>query len=339
VSARHTRRGALRLIASPPQELTPEAQLAPMQETRFTALARAFEMHLAHLREKSERLAIDRSNLKGFGEYLIAIGIDDVREVTPEIVEGYARYMNSAETGSGAPYAARSLVQRFVTVRNFFRWLLSRQVILADPTLRLRNPKVPKSIPRDLPSVEEVALLLEAPDTRTAAGFRDRAMMELIYATGLRSGEVVALDVDDFLRAERVVTVRQGKPRKDRLVPVLTEAAAVITAYIDGPRQAQVTKNPNAAALFVSQFGERLCRQAVADTVMDYRKRAGIAKPVTAMALRHALATHLLTTGLSIRHIQALLGHKSVETTTIYAKVTPLDLQRQLRRFHPLERR
>ena len=338
MSPRHARRNALRLIAGQPQEVAPEAQLPPLQETGYIALARAFEMHLAHLREKPEHIVVDRSNLKKFGEYLAAIGVDDVREVTPDVVEGYALYLHTAETDAGAPYATRTLVQRFVTVRNLFRWLLSRQVILADPTLRLRNPKVPRTIPRDLPSCEEVALLLQAPDTRTAAGFRDRAMLELIYATGLRSSEVVDLNVADFLRVERVIVVRQGKPRKDRLVPVIADVAAVIAAYIDGPRQEQTEKQPEQTALFVTQFGERLYRQSVAEMATDYGKRAGIARPVTPMALRHALATHLLAADLSIRHIQALLGHKSVETTTIYAKVTPLDLQKQLRRFHPLEK-
>ena len=301
-------------------------------------LLKFYEMYLAHLKTGQDRIISTRCSLKNFGIYISAIGVERITDVTPEIIEGYAFYTHTAESNKGGAYSARTIVGRFSELRRFFRWLTARGYILSDPATELENPRVPKTIPRDLPSSEELEKLLSMPDLRKPRGFRDRAMLEVLYATGLRSSEITKLDVESFDFEAKTLSVVQGKPKKDRLVPLLSIVCEVLKGYIEGPRKRLIEKEPDQSALFPGECGKRLGRKTFSANVSNYGKRARIEKPVTPITIRHAIATHLLSEGTGIRHIQALLGHKSIETTTLYTKVTPVDLQTQLRKFHPRQK-
>lgn len=315
-----------------------EQREIPASEQSFRKLARRFEVHMAEMKYAEETVSGYRAGLSCFAIYLEVVGADRIQDVTPELLEGFAYYLYSARTEEGGAYSPFTVTGYFSGIRCFFAWLAAVGVILADPTRRLENPKRPLTLPRNLVTPEEVARLFDAPNLSTALGYRDRAVMELIYATGVRTKELRFLDVADVDFQDRTLRVRMGKPKKERFVPLLSPVAAILAEYLKGPREALAKWRPEEPALFVTKRSTRLSHGVPSEIVARYRAAACIEKPVTPLALRHAMATHLLAAGVSIRHIQELMGHRSVETTTIYAKVTPVDLQAQLSRFHPRQK-
>lgn len=304
----------------------------------ISAEFRRFEMSMAHQQYSPETIACYRSGLKMLGQYLSVAGVERIQDVTPEVLEGYAFFLAATETPEGTPYSSGAIHQHYASIRLFFKWAKGQKTILSDPAKVLVNPKRSEVIPRRLPSVQEVERILAEPEIDSALGFRDRAVLEVIYAAGLRSREVRFLDLADMDLDAGTLLVRQGKPRKDRHAVLISVTASILKEYINGPRKELIKRHPDEPALFVSQQGKRMSYNQVHRIVRKHATRAGIEKPITPMTLRHTIATHLMSAGLGIRHVQAFLGHRSVETTTIYAKVTPIDLQSQLRKFHPRQK-
>lgn len=225
-----------------------------------------------------------------------------------------------------------SIARRLSSLRRFYRLQLAQGTIAADPTLRVRAPKLPRRLPKSL-SEEQVGALLEAPDPETTLGLRDRAMLETLYATGLRVSELVGLKLGQVSFDAGFVRVL-GKGNKERLVPLGEEAVAWLTRYLARAR-AELARDGKSDAVFITARRGPLTRQAFWQLVKRYAVKAGIAASLSPHTLRHAFATHLLNNGADLRVVQMLLGHADITTTTIYTHVARERLKQLHARHHP----
>lgn len=291
-----------------------------------------FEWMLTHGYSK-DTVRARRIALRRFIAWCAERALDDPRSITKPILERYQKHLFYYRKPDGAPLTLGSQHGCLAPLKTFFQWLARENHILYNPASELVLPKQPKRLPRTLLSVAEVeAILIEAEPT-SAPGLRDRAMLELLYSTGLRRMEVPHLALYDVDLNRKLVIVREGKGRKDRVVPLGARAAAWVGKYLAEARP--VLMAGHTEALFITDYGEPLTPEYVADKVKRYMGFAGIAKPGATHLLRHACATHMLENGADIRYIQALLGHASIATTEIYTHVAIEKLQQIHAATHP----
>jgi integrase/recombinase XerD len=270
-------------------------------------------------------LAAYRRDLSLFALWLKATGGATLATAKEDHLRGYAV---ARHPGSRATTANR----RLAVFRRFYRWALRERFIGEDPTLRLDSARQPLRVPKTL-SEAQVEALLSAPDIGTALGLRDRCMLELMYASGLRVSELVELPAVRVSLADGVLRVT-GKGSKERLVPFGDEAAGWITRYV-GEARAAILSGQASPALFVTARGGPMTRQMFWTLVKKHAARAGITAPLSPHTLRHAFATHLLNHGADLRAVQMLLGHADISTTTIYTHVARERLKALHARHHP----
>ncbi|RVU45161.1 site-specific tyrosine recombinase XerD [Rubrivivax rivuli] len=237
-------------------------------------------------------------------------------------------YMAERHAGTRATTANR----RLTVFKRFFRWAVRERLADADPTLRLQAARQPLRVPKTL-SEAQVEALLQAPDDETALGLRDRAMLELMYASGLRVSELVGLKTVQLNLNEAVLRV-MGKGSRERLVPFGGEAQAWLQRYL-GAGRAAILGGSASDALFVTRLGEGMSRQMFWRLVKRYAVQAGVSAPLSPHTLRHAFATHLLNHGADLRAVQLLLGHADIGTTTIYTHVARERLRQLHAQHHP----
>jgi integrase/recombinase XerD len=226
------------------------------------------------------------------------------------------------------------VARHLVTLRNFFRHAQVLELIAEDPTSHLESPKIRRSLPGYL-RLEEVEKLLLLPDQRTPLGLRDRAMLEVLYSTGLRVSELTSLRVTDL--DMKVGCVRCiGKGDKERIVPVGRKALAIVDRYLKEGRVTLLTPNRSAGSfLFVNRRGGRISRVGVWKILSAYGRQAGLRIPLTPHMLRHSFATHLLERGADLRSVQLMLGHSDISTTQIYTHVVEERLKQIYKAHHP----
>lgn len=281
-------------------------------------LDRAVDAYLRHVtieRGLSDHtVAAYRRDLAGYVAWLTAHGITTTDAVTPALVSGFAAERASAQP---AP-AASSLARLQSSVRGLHRFLAREGAAVDDPSARLRPPKLPRKLPKAL-TVDQVGLLLAQPDD-TVTGLRDRALLELLYATGARVSEAIGLDVDDV--APREVLRLRGKGSKERIVPVGSYAREALDAYLTRARPALSARGRATPRLFLGARGAPLSRQSAWLVLQQAASSAGLTAHVSPHTLRHSFATHLLQGGADVRVVQELLGHASVATTQIYTHVS-----------------
>ncbi len=231
----------------------------------------------------------------------------------------------------------RSISRLIASMRRFYRYALRENLISADPTLQIESPKLPRSLPKSL-NEQEVEDLLNAPDISQSIGLRDRAMLELLYASGLRVSELVTVKVNEVSTQDGVVRVT-GKGSKTRLVPMGQEAADWIDQYLKTARPkilaSQISAGQMTDALFATTRGGAMTRQAFWYLIKRYAIIAGISKHMSPHVLRHAFATHLLNHGADLRVVQMLLGHADISTTQIYTHVARERLKQLHSVHHP----
>ncbi|MFO1463592.1 MAG: site-specific tyrosine recombinase XerD [bacterium] len=225
----------------------------------------------------------------------------------------------------------RSTARRLTTLRMFYRHALKEKWLEQDPTLNVELPKLGRALPHYL-TQEEIESLLAQPDLSTPLGRRDRAMLELLYASGLRVSELVGLATGDVHFEMGFVRVL-GKGAKERLVPVGASALKAMREYLELGRPS-LTKQRLSDAMFLSNRGRKMSRQQFFLLLKGYAKRAGIQKDVSPHKLRHSFATHLLNGGADLRSVQAMLGHADLATTQVYTHVTP-DRLKAIHKVHP----
>jgi integrase/recombinase XerD len=230
---------------------------------------------------------------------------------------------------------SRTVARNLVTLRNFFRFAQVQELIAADPSINLESPKIRRSLPGYL-RLEEVERLLAQPDTKTALGLRDRAMLEVLYSTGLRVSELVGLRVSDLDRSAGCVRCT-GKGDKERIVPVGRKALSTVEKYLaDGrPELLRSASNNVSVSLFVNRRGVSLSRVGVWKILSAYGRKAGLRVALKPHMLRHSFATHLLEGGADLRSVQLMLGHADIATTQIYTHVVEERLKQVYKAHHP----
>lgn len=247
----------------------------------------------------------------------------------PEDAGHIRRYMDSLyKSGLGS----RSVARHLTTLRNFYRFLLQEGRVSEDPTALLVSPKQWNSLPKYL-TLNDINKLVAAPDAAKATGLRDRAMLELLYATGLRVSELVRLEVYDFSPDIGVLKVT-GKGNKQRVVPIGQSAVAAVGQYLDSARPSLLRKRAS-RFLFVTARGGPMTRQAFWKLLNGYGKRVGIFHGLTPHVVRHTFATHLLEGGADLRSVQTMLGHADISTTQIYTHVMQSRLRKTIEQHHP----
>jgi integrase/recombinase XerD len=228
---------------------------------------------------------------------------------------------------------SRTVARHLVTLRNFFRFLQVQELITADPSLNLESPKIRRNLPGYL-RLEEVERLLAQPDTKTALGLRDLAMLEVLYSSGLRVSELIGLRVTDL--DAKVGCIRCiGKGDKERIVPAGRKALGIAEKYLRDARPKLLGKGVSSPALFVNRRGKSLSRVGVWKILSAYGRRAGLRVALTPHMLRHSFATHLLERGADLRSVQLMLGHADISTTQIYTHVVEERLKQIYKAHHP----
>jgi len=271
-------------------------------------------------------LAAYMSDLQHFGMFVRARGALMFQDLSREDIITYLAERRQQGI------AARTLARELVSLKTLYRFLHGQQAGTADPTAQIQAPRQGRYLP-DVLTLHEVEQLLQAPDTSTPLGKRDAALLEMLYATGLRASELIALTVGDVQTATGYVKVR-GKGGKERLVPVGEMAAVQLDDYLLAGRP-QLLKTRSAVHLFVNRSAAGLTRQGLWKIVKKYLHQAAIHKPFSPHTLRHAFATHLLEGGADLRSLQHMLGHVDISTTQIYTHVVQQRLRALYMAHHP----
>ena len=262
-------------------------------------------------------------------------GLSQLSGLTRQHLHAYRHHLCSL-VSRGRKLKSNTQGHRLSAVLVFVRALVRLDYLLVDVSQGIDLPRRSQGIPRVILSESETVRLLDGPDLNQLIGLRDRAILELLYATGLRNHEVCQLDVSDLDPAESLVLVRFGKGNKARKVPMGREAWIWVEEYLARCRP-QLLQQPSEQSLFLGRFGRRLAKQGLTTLVVIWGKRVGLEKRVTPHCLRHSCATHMLRRGANLRHLQVMLGHSNVTTTQAYTRVELSDLRKVLKRCHPRE--
>lgn len=277
-------------------------------------------------------LKLTRYELEICMQWLNSHKIEDAQYVTEVHMIQYLIYLQK-EHRAGKPLAVITVSHCYMSVRKYFEWLQRRGAILNNPCFRIKAPKWERYLPRVL-NEAEMKKLVESPNTETAIGMRDRALMELLYGTGLRHMECWKLNIYDVDVTNRRLIVNQGKGGKDRIVPMTKQSSYWVGQYIGQARNEIARggrKKPPTSALWVSQLGYRLSYGRLEEVIKGYARKLEI--KITVHMFRHSYATHLLRGGADIRHIQELLGHSDIQSTTIYTHLEINDLKETVARL------
>lgn len=264
-------------------------------------------------------------DLNHFKEFLDLEKIE-IQNVTEEVLTGYIAYLYNAG------YSPRTIMRHVSTLRNFFKFLYNEGDLPTNPAEILETPKAFKMLPKYLTN-EEVEKLLDLPDTSTPIGQRDKAMIELLYATGLRISELIDLKMNNLNLEERFL-ITFGKGSKERLVPFSKKAYECLERYINDGRL-KLLKDKTSYFLFLNIRANKISRQGFWKILKNYGKKIGIEHKLSPHTLRHTFATHLLEHGADLRAVQMMLGHSDISTTQIYTHISNERLKQIYFNFHP----
>ncbi|MEW9699079.1 site-specific tyrosine recombinase XerD [Paenibacillus sp. SI8] len=229
--------------------------------------------------------------------------------------------------------ASATLSRTLVSIRAFYQYLLRERVIDTDPSRHVETPKLEKRLPKVV-SIDQIEKLLEAPDAGTVSGSRDRAMLELLYATGIRVSELISLDVTDInLQFGFIRCV--GKADKERMIPIGSMSIRCLSHYLDQYRSLLIKQASDEGALFIGHLGTRMTRQGFWKILKRYAQEVKIEEEITPHTLRHSFAAHLLENGADLRSVQEMLGHSDISTTQIYVQAAKLKMKEVYNRAHP----
>ena len=269
-------------------------------------------------------------DLKKFSDFLDTIKVSGIDEASEKSVIDFLRSLRSVK--GEKPISEKSMARMLSTLRSYYRFLETEGVISANPMENIDSPRQKRELPEVL-SVSEIDSILSKPDVSDKLGLRDRAILETMYASGLRVSEVINLQLSDIITDEEFLRV-MGKGSKERIVPIGSSALDWVKKYVEGSRS--ILRNDKSENyLFLNFRGKKLSRMAIWDIVRKYCTQAGIKKDVHPHTLRHSFATHLLEGGADIRIIQEMLGHSDISTTQIYTHIDKEYLIEVHKTFHP----
>ena len=312
----------------------PETAPVPLSSCACAKHLPAFLEHLG-VRNYSAATIRDRAiALSSFFDWLAERGVTDAREVTRPMIERYQRWLHHYRQKSGKPLAIGSQIGRLLPVKAFFRWAVRQNLVLSNPASDLEMPRAERRLPKIILTAAETEKVLSVPDVKTTVGLRDRAMMEVLYSTGMRRMQLAGLSHYDLHEERGVVLIRLGKGKKDRMCPMGERAFAWVRKYIDESRP-HLLDGPDDGTLFLSERGEKLETYRLTALVSDYIKAADLGKRGSCHLFRHTCATLMLENGADVRFIQQLLGHADLSTTQIYTQVSIRALKEVHTRTHP----
>jgi len=254
----------------------------------------------------------------------------DIKYINHKIMRKYIVYLKENK------YSGRSISRKVSSTRSFFKFIHKEGIININPTLNLITPKINKKLPYFL-YLQEVIKLIEAPSKKTLFGIRDRAILEVLYGTGIRVRELVNLNIGNIDFTEKIIKVF-GKGSKERILPLSNPSIRAIQEYLENRNlfnKNKFTKINDKVALFLNRFGGRLTERSIRRIIIKYMKISGLNKKLSPHVLRHSFATHLLGGGADLRSVQELLGHKSLSTTQIYTHITKERLKTIYKKSHP----
>lgn len=273
-------------------------------------------------------LASYRRDLENYVQFLQEVeGMADFRRVERATILRHLEQLRMQGKTS------RTVARHISSIRSFHQFLLREKRAETDPTVHLEMPTIEQKLPKVL-SVEEIEAILLAPNRSKPQGMRDVAMLELLYGSGMRISELIALDLADIHLTMGFVRVF-GKGGKERIVPLGKSALAALSAYLDGARGQLQGKYPKTEAFFINQRGKRLTRQGCWKLMKEHALKAGIKHELTPHTLRHSFATHLVENGADLRAVQEMLGHADISTTQIYTHISKTRLSEVYKQFHP----
>jgi integrase/recombinase XerD len=304
-----------------------------------------FDDHLSgfteHMKVKNyspASIAVYSEHLPGLFAHLKEQGITDVKRVTRDQLQGYQlRIIAHTSARTNNKYSVGTICTKTRAMKRFFQYLEDTGTILIDPAEHIKEPKVEKRLPRSILSEEEVKKILAQPRLGTINGLRARALLEVLYSTGIRLEELMNLTIFDCDLQGGLIRVK-GKFSKDRVVPLGKHAVKFLKEYITQVRPQQTKKNKALRNLFVSRFSGPLSKQVIEIMVRDYAKKAGIKKKVTPHTFRHTFATELIRNGADIIAVRDMLGHSYLSATNIYIRVAGTEVKRTHTITHPRER-
>lgn len=266
-----------------------------------------------------------RRDIEQFLSYLLEMNISNIANTNKTTIIAYLLHLQ--KKGRATSTISRNLA----SIRSFYQYILKNRMIEHDPTAELESPKVEKKLPQVL-STEEVELLLEQPKCVDLKGYRDKAMLELLYATGIRVSELILLDIADINLENGFIRCNKGP--KERIIPIGSIALQAVKEYLSKARPLLV-QNPNEKAIFVNVNGTRLTRQGFWKIIKLYKNQARISKDITPHTLRHSFAAHLIENGADLRSIQEMLGHSDISSTQIYAQIAKNKIKEVYKKAHP----
>lgn len=297
---------------------------------------RRFEEELTALNYSPRSIQSYVIESRRFLRFVAQQGLPEISGLTRQHLYAYRNSLCTELSRRGRKLKAATQAFRLTAVLAFVRALVRHDYLLVDISCGFELPRRNAGLPRVILSESETVRLLESPNLNWVTGLRDRAVMEVLYATGIRNSELRGLDLPDLDPAEKLVLIRNGKGGKSRRVPMGEEAWIWVEEYLTQVRP-QLLLDAHEQALFLGRFGRRIAQQDLTVTVARWARRAGLEKRVTPHCLRHSCATHMLRRGANLRHLQVLLGHDNVSTTQIYTRVELSDLRKVLKRCHPRE--
>lgn len=274
-----------------------------------------------------------RRQLTRFVDWLEARGITEPRQVALPVLERYRLALHRHRKADGSPLGWGSQAQMLVAVKGLFRWLTLTKRIASNPAAEIELPRRAYRLPRSVLTAEEAELILAVPDTTKAVGVRDRAILEVLYSTGIRRAECASLQLADVELGRGVVLVREGKGGRDRFVPLGDRAADWTERWL--VLRPRYVVPPDEGWLFLSKRGRPLAPKRLGGLVSRYIEASGIGKTGSCHLFRHTMATLMLEAGADVRYIQEILGHAELSTTAIYTRVSIGKLQEVHRRTHP----
>ncbi len=286
----------------------------------------SFERYLSDVKQVSNNTYLSYvRDINQFSDYLERYLKTDVTAVTRETVSGYIAWLRGA--GKSSSTVARSLA----SLKCFYNYLISQNILEQNPVFDIPVERAEKKLPQILTSAE-VELLLEQPKCTDMKGYRDRAMLELLYATGIRVSELISLNIDDVKLSAGIIKCTTHD--KERYIPMYSAAIKAVSDYINLVRP-QMVASPTEQALFVNVNGERMTRQGFWKVLKHYQETAGIEKDITPHTLRHSFAAHLLENGADLHSIQEMLGHADISSTQVYAQLVKKQLKDVYNKAHP----
>jgi integrase/recombinase XerD len=276
---------------------------------------------------------LSKNTLESYGRDILKLAVFlEGKDITRIDQVGYKHILDFLTYLKEQGLNTRSTSRTLISVRQFFKFLLAEKFIESDPTFLIRTPKIKRGLPETL-SLEGVEKLLSSPDESSPEGIRDKSMLEVLYATGIRVSELVELGLND-VNFELGYIIAYGKGSKQRIVPIGEKAKIKLREYLDTSRP-KLLKSRTSPHLFVTRLGKKMTRQGFWKIIKAYSRKSGLTKKISPHTLRHSFATHLLERGADLRAIQVMLGHSDISTTQIYTHIERERLKEVHKKYHP----